>query len=248
MFDHADLLLGLSEALAQNPRSERWPALCRAAVSGLQVDDGSIALSVAGVPEMLCASSPRAAEFGQAQEIAGEGPVHDVLASSAPVLLSGSEDEIRRWPRLGALYDTVGAWPVAAVPMTAQRTEVVGVLTIHHSLASSLGRDLHGRSAAARDEALADVQFVADSLGTVVLAETFMPEGEQLRWLDRDRVAQAVGMVVAQTGGSPDDALALIKAHAFVEGTTIGEVSRRVVSRELDLGRGDAGPHGGVPR
>lgn len=248
MFDHADLLLGLSEALAQNPRSERWPALCRAAVSGLQVDDGSIALSVAGVPELLCASSRRAAEFGQAQEVTGEGPVYEVLASAAPVLLMDGEDGVRRWPRLGAFYDTVRAGPIASVPMMAEATEVVGVLTIHHGLGSTLGRQLHGGSSADRAEAIADVRFVADTLGAVVLADTFLPEDEQLRWFDRDRIAQAVGMVVAQTGGTPEDALALIKARAFVEGMTVGEVSGDVVSRRLDLRRGEGGPDGGVPR
>ncbi|WP_299055791.1 ANTAR domain-containing protein [uncultured Nocardioides sp.] len=248
MFDHADLLLGLSRALAENPRADRWPALCRAAVRGLRVDDGSIALSVAGVPEMLCASSRRAAAYGQAQEICGEGPVHDVLATSAPVLVTGGDGDLRRWPRLGALYGTVEAGPVVAVPMTAQPTEVVGVLTIHHGLRSSLGRHLHGGSDEARADALADVLFVADTLGAVVLADTFLPEDEQLRWIDRDRVAQAVGMVVAQTGGTPEDALALIRARAFADGVTVAEVSRRVVSRELDLGRGEGGPDGSGPR
>lgn len=246
MFDHADLLLALSRALAENPREERWPALCRAAVSGLRVDDGSIALSVSGVPELVCASSPRAAGFGQAQEVTGEGPVYDVLASSAPVLLTGEPEETRRWPRLAAFYDTVAVGPVAAVPMLAQPTEVVGVLTVHHSLRSGLGRHLHGPSPARRSEALDDVRFVADTLAAVVLADTLMPDDEQVRWIDRDRVSQAVGMVIAQSGGTAEDALALIKARAFVEGATVGEISRRVIARELDLGRG-GGADGGSP-
>jgi len=246
LFDHADLLLVLSRALAESPREERWPALCRAAVSGLRADDGSIALTFSGVPEMMCASSERAAGFGQAQEVTGEGPVYDVLATAAPVLLAGGREDASRWPRLASFYDTVDVGAVAAVPMRAQPTEVVGVLTIHHDLRSALGRHLHGTSESLRAAALGDVRFVADTIGAVVLADALMPEDEQVRWIDRDRVSQAVGMVVAQSGGTPEDALALIKARAFVEGATVGDVSRRIIARELDLGGG--GTNGGSSR
>lgn len=246
VFDHADLLLALSRALADTTREERWPALCRAVVTSLRVDDGSIALALSGVPELMCSTSERAAGFGQAQEVAGEGPVYDALASAAPILLDGVASG--RWPRLEAFYDTVDIGAVVAVPMRAQPTEVVGVLTVHHSVHSGLGRELHGSSESRRADAMSDVTFVADTIGAVVLADALMPVDEQMRWIDRDRISQAVGMVVAQSGGRPEDALALIKARAFVEGATIGDVCRRVLARELDLGRGGGAGEGSGPR
>jgi hypothetical protein len=40
-------------------------------------------------------------------------------------------------------------------------------------------------------------------------------------------------MVVAQLSIAPNDALALLRAHAFAHGITVAEVSRRIVTRDL---------------
>ena len=53
--------------------------------------------------------------------------------------------------------------------------------------------------------------------------------------MTRDRVSQATGMVVAQLKITPTDALALLRAHAFAHGTTVAEVSRGIIGRELDF-------------
>ncbi|WP_433914379.1 hypothetical protein [Escherichia coli] len=42
-------------------------------------------------------------------------------------------------------------------------------------------------------------------------------------------------MVVAQLKIAPPDAMALLRAHAFAHGTTVAEVSRGIVARELDF-------------
>jgi hypothetical protein len=51
--------------------------------------------------------------------------------------------------------------------------------------------------------------------------------------LERPAVYQATGMVIAQLELSPDDALATLRAHAFVHDRPIDEVARDVVARTL---------------
>lgn len=52
---------------------------------------------------------------------------------------------------------------------------------------------------------------------------------------DRVRVHQATGMVIGQLGGTPEQALARIRAHAFAEGRSITGVAADIVARRLIL-------------
>lgn len=52
---------------------------------------------------------------------------------------------------------------------------------------------------------------------------------------DRVRVHQATGMVIGQLGGTPEQALARIRAHAFAEGRSIIGVAGDIVARRLTL-------------
>jgi AmiR/NasT family two-component response regulator len=59
------------------------------------------------------------------------------------------------------------------------------------------------------------------------------------RWLARDRVNQACGMVVAQLGIAPADALAVLRAHAYAHDTSLAAIAHQVLSRELDFSAPD---------
>lgn len=52
---------------------------------------------------------------------------------------------------------------------------------------------------------------------------------------DRARVHQATGMVIGQLGGSPEQALARIRARAFAEGRSIVDVAGDIVARRIIL-------------
>lgn len=52
---------------------------------------------------------------------------------------------------------------------------------------------------------------------------------------ERARVHQATGMVIGQLGGSPEQALARIRAHAFAEERSIVDVASDIVARRLIL-------------
>ncbi len=42
-------------------------------------------------------------------------------------------------------------------------------------------------------------------------------------------------MVVAQLRVAPDDALLIIRAHAFASGRTVREVAEAIISRDIDF-------------
>ena len=54
-------------------------------------------------------------------------------------------------------------------------------------------------------------------------------------WSDRAQVHQAVGMVVAQLRVSTEDALAILRAHAFAEGTNLDVIAALILERRLDF-------------
>jgi AmiR/NasT family two-component response regulator len=55
-------------------------------------------------------------------------------------------------------------------------------------------------------------------------------------WASRSQIHQATGMVVAQLRLSPEDALALLRAHAYAQDSTLAEIAASVVQkRRLDF-------------
>ena len=66
------------------------------------------------------------------------------------------------------------------------------------------------------------------------------PEGDEVwdrSWSKRAEIHQATGMVIAQLGINPTDAFARLRAHAFTEGVSLGDVARDVVARRLHFSK-----------
>jgi hypothetical protein len=131
-----------------------------------------------------------------------------------------------RWPMLCETFGKdVGSFVLHAYPMRPSSI-VLGVLSTYQTHDSGLPIP--------EDE----VQFLANAVGVVILGEFdsnhLVDAGYgQQPWGDRDRVAAATGMVVAQLRISPVDAMAVLRAHAFASDTTLLDVSKQVVARSL---------------
>jgi AmiR/NasT family two-component response regulator len=54
-------------------------------------------------------------------------------------------------------------------------------------------------------------------------------------WSARAEVHQATGMVIAQLRMPADDALAILRAHAYANDTTLADIAHQVVTRQLDF-------------
>ena len=117
----------------------------------------------------------------------------------------------------GALTGPLTVW---AIPMQPGGT-TIGVITVYLR-SGALAYDLD------------DAQFLADSVAAALLDDPSPHRLEPISgWSDRARVHQATGMIVAQLSVETEDALAILRAHAFAEGTTLGAIATEVVERRI---------------
>ncbi|MEU7720198.1 GAF and ANTAR domain-containing protein [Streptomyces tibetensis] len=209
--------------------------LCEVAVELLPVIGASVSLRSEGMPVQLSASSAQAAHLAQIQATLGDGPCQSALADGAPVLacdLTTGRDA-GRWPVFAQQATEAGVQAVYAVPLGSGAV-CVGTLDLYRDRPGGLtDRQLH----------LARV--VA---GVMTVALMALPHGDEPDtqdgndWLsglatDHDEVYQAVGMIMAQLGVGADDALARLRADAFVHGRTAQDVARDVIAHRTRFDR-----------
>jgi hypothetical protein len=189
-------------------------SLCEACVDILRAEGGALTIS-GGEGERFAVSTPGAFEqLEPLQELLGEGPVHRAMAEDRLVVMhvDGVVDE---YPVFSQLAGTVGGEvTLYAVPMRAGG-RVFGVFSLY------VTAEPQARSPE-------DLQFLADAVGASLLGDA-----DSLDWSERAEIHQATGMVVVQLRLHPDDALAVIRAHAFSRSTSLLSVAQDVLERRL---------------
>lgn len=202
--------------------------LCAVAVELLPVVGASVSLRSDGMPVRLSASSAQAAYVSDVQATLGDGPCLVAVRTDAPVLASDltAGPDVRRWPVFAEQATAAGVQAVYSIPLGNDEV-CVGTLDLYRDAPGELGpRDLH------------TARLVA---GVVTVALMALPRGAENgppgdeSWLGglatgQDEVYQAVGMIMVQLGIGTDEALSLLRAHAFAHGRTASEVAREVVS------------------
>jgi hypothetical protein len=212
-----ELLNLLVRSLARTDTDRPLPLrLCQACVSAFQAQGGALTVAYSDTPEeRVAVSTPGVFErLEPLQEVLGEGPVHQALAEDRLVVmhLGAVADE---YPVFSQLAGSVAAdVTLYAVPMRPGG-RVVGVLSLY------VATDPHARD-------VEELQFMANALGAFLQGDV-----EPLDWSERAVFHQAIGMVVAQLGVNPDDASAVIRAHAFSRSASLLSVAQGVVDRRL---------------
>lgn len=166
----------------------------------------------------VASSDARAGRAQDLEYVLGEGPMCDVARSGRAVAATGS-GLMDRWPHYGRGVLDLGLRAAAAVPLTCEGDQF-GVMAVFDE---------------ARLPLKADFRRIATALAADVLLG---PDGDPLLYGDidvQDVVHQATGMILAQGEVTTTDALALIKARAFREGTTTADIARRIVDSDLRL-------------
>ncbi|MCU1657030.1 MAG: hypothetical protein JWO57_1686 [Pseudonocardiales bacterium] len=227
MTDKAKILAQLAQLVAADNRrealAERLVEACRLI---LDVDGAAITIENTTLQRItLCATNDVAARLEDLQEILGEGPSHDAFTTGEPVVATLDASQ-PRWPEFGAaVRRAVGSVTVHAMPMRPGG-QVIGVLCLLQ------------QPAVEAPELLDGAQFLSDAVGAALLSEPPRDEGvtDTGPWSTRAEIHQATGMVIAQLGLQPGDALAILRAHAFADDTTLSEIAHQVVLRRLDFG------------
>jgi len=199
--------------------------LCVGCQNVLGADSASITVDSTSPHRVtVCSTDALAARLEDLQDVTGEGPSLEAFRRGTPVVaeLGNSTTE---WPTFShAARELAGDIVLYAIPMRPG-VETLGVI--------SLLRRMPGELAETIDSA----QLLADMVGAALLADPLAvgEYGHAGTWSQRDKVHQATGMVVAQLGIAADDALALLKAHAFSTGSSLSGVASDVLTRCLDF-------------
>ncbi|WP_277210386.1 GAF and ANTAR domain-containing protein [Isoptericola croceus] len=210
-------LLGLLVRTAASADAELpLPArLCRACVEILEGQGGTLMVAAGPVDRLVISTSTTFAQIEALQEVLGEGPVQQALHEDR-LVVAHVDDAPNRFPVFAqeAARAIGGPLTVYAVPMHAG-LQTVGVFSLY----ITAGRLTRGTE---------DLQFLADTVGTSLMGDL-----DALDWSQKAPVHQATGMVTAQLRIPPDDALAVLRAHAFARSTDLQSVAEDVLHRRM---------------
>jgi hypothetical protein len=229
--DKAALLAQWAREIASGLLVQPLPLrLCLACARLLGADGGAITLAYTGSQRVtLCVTDQVAARLEDLQEVLGQGPGPDAYRSGQAVTAAlGSPAAVSQWPMFAAAARAAaGDVALYALPIRPEGP-VLGVLTLHQSVP----RPLRCGPAAAL--------FLADALGAALLQD--LDAQDELGtgpWASRAQVHQATGMIIAQLGVGTEDALALLRAHAYAHDTSVDAIAAQVVGRQLDFTTAD---------
>jgi hypothetical protein len=204
--------------------------VCRACLTGLDVDGASLALQPASAArETLWASDGIAALLDDLEFSLGEGACTEAASSGHPVLVPDVCDaaEACRWPVFAAaVVERTPARALFALPLQWGPVNL-GVLHLYRRTPGSLQLDEYK-----------DAMSAVGSATSLMLGSRTDPGDGP--WLDpaignRAEIHQATGMVLAQLEISATEALARMRAYAFSEQRLLTDVAHDIVCRRLQF-------------
>jgi len=174
--------------------------------------------------ETLSASDGLAARLDELQFDLGEGPCWDALRSARPVAEPSLHTEgAKRWPAFTAAARAEAVSSIFAFPL------IVGPLKLGSVDLYSLdpvALDANESLRAATLAAIVSRHVLRGALETAPADVTPNPRSRRV-------IHQATGVVLAQLGVSPDDALLMIQGQAFATGRSMMDVADEVVEGRL---------------
>ncbi len=225
MSDRIQLLSRLAAAVAlQTDGRDPVTRVCAAACGLLDGDGGWITMLTDDASQLLAATDATAERLEDIQEVLGVGPGPLAMQRDALVAFYLGGPDPTWSPFAEAAARETPAVAVAAVPMHAGG-RLFGVMSLYRTTPGPLAR--------AADNAA----FLADAVCAAVLEDPEAGANGSGAWSNQAEVHQATGMVVAQLSMPVDDALVILRAHAFATGTDLVGVARAVIRRELDFGQ-----------
>ena len=207
--------------------------ICRACVDGLDVDGAAISLFTASDSrQTLWATDAVAEQLEELQFTLGQGACMEAATTGRPVLVPDVHrpTDTVRWPIFAAaVAEQTPVRALFALPLQ-WGTVNLGVLDLYRATPGGL-TDLQWR----------DARAAVDTASLMILGLRTDPDATvdgAGGWLDhtighRAEIHQATGMVLAQLGIGPTDALARLRGHAYAHQRLLIDVARDVVARRL---------------
>jgi hypothetical protein len=225
--DTGRLLARLAVFVATNATSSPLTArLCTGCQQLLGADSASITVEIMPANRVTVGSTDDvAATFEDLQEVTGEGPSLDAYTTGEAVITPLGQAAMDRWPLfVTAAREVAPDLTVYALPMRPGAA-TLGVVSLLRAPPGKLS------------EGLSSAQFLADAIGAALLRDPLSTAEYDMAgpWSHRTVIHQATGMVIAQLGVAAEDAIALLKAHAYAHGASLADVAGEVVDRALDF-------------
>ena len=218
--------------------SSRVKQLCLACAHSAAVDGGSVALvSAQGSRVVLAATDGLGSDIENAQITLGEGPYVDAATSLAPVLVPNLSDpgaeSSQRWPFFAKEAETLGVGALFAFPIRVS-TLSIGTLGLYREEPGPLATHELGGVL----EALEEIGRTLLDLET--WDENGSPDADQNGGITvgTAQLHQAAGMVMIQLNVTILEAMALLRAAAFTEGTHVTSIAHQIVKRRRRFGNG----------
>jgi hypothetical protein len=238
--DRIRLAGALTAIVADRPtRGELPDRLCSACVAALPVDGVGLSLMTPREPGermLLGASDAIGTRIEELQFELGEGPCVSAFSEARPMLVEDlqGEEAQARWPMFSRAAPATGARSLFAFPLMIGMAGI-GVLDCHRTRTGPL-------------EQTAEALAVADAVTMALLNLQARERGQafdrdadlfDLSWRSHAVVHQATGVLAAQFGIPPDEALARLRARAFRLSRPLQQLAADVVAGRLRLSPDD---------
>ncbi len=202
----------------------------------LDIDAAAISLVFDGASSGTLGSSGEPARmYDELQFTLGEGPCLESVALKSPILIADLADpDDTRWPIYGPAMLSHQIHGIFAMPVLVAG-EHIGALDLFRTQPGHLEGDrLTGAIAAAELAGVPLLDLLDDDLQAAV-NDPRSNAWAELHALSRAEVSQATGMLVAQLGVEPAEALVRLRAHAYATGRSSTDVARDILDRRIRL-------------
>jgi hypothetical protein len=205
---------------------ERGTSLCAPFLSITRATGASISfLGSSTAHSTICASDETAALLDELQFDLGEGPCWEAMRSRVPALHSQIQEEDEPvWPEFARAIKGQPVGAMFAFPLVVSSLEI-GAVDLYTVTPGPMST-----------EAIADASALASLAAWQVLRRVLTDRedtsGEGATYSRRE-IHQATGMVIAQLDVTAEDALLLLRAHAFSRSVSVREIAAEIVERRL---------------
>lgn len=238
--DHTDAVRDLVESEPVHDGDQptvvgRLQRLCRAARRDLPASGvGVSVVSERGSLLTAAASGSDSARIEELQFALGEGPCLSAIAFRRPVLVPDLlVDGASTWPGYAPAAHRHGVRAVFAFPLRVGAARL-GALDVYRDRPGALSSWTSARALGFADVAV-QTMLEAEQSGEMV---TGLADASETRF----EVYQAHGMVLVQLGVTAAEALARIRAYAYLHDQTLVEVAEGIIARRLTMEPDEAGP------
>ncbi len=188
-----------------------------------QADMAGITLLADGKPATGASTDPGASDIDRSQYDSGQGPAPDAFRSQQAYRIDSIAAE-GRWPDFAEAAAAQGIIAALSLPM-AVRGAGIGVLS------------LYSRTSAFGDAATRQLQTFAGQAAVVLAnAQVYwdareLNENMEQAMLTRSAIDQAIGILMADGGRTPDEAFQLLVSASQRENRKLREIAAGIVSR-----------------